>query len=54
MAKFANDLSLKQKSQIQVLSCTPITITQSSIVVTNANGSLSILDKETLQELTGK
>ena len=54
VAKFANDLSLKQKSQIQVVSCTPITITQSSVVVTNANGSLSLLDKETLQEQTGK
>ena len=54
VAKFANDLSLKQKSQIQVLSCTPITITQTALVVTNENGSLSILDKETLQELTGK
>ena len=54
VAKFANDLSLKQKSQIQVLSCTPITITQSSVVVTNINGSLSLLDKDTLQEQTGK
>lgn len=53
-AKFANDLSLKQKSSVQVMSSTPITITDTGIVVTNADGKLTILDKSTLQDITAK
>lgn len=51
-AKFASDLSLKQKSAIQTLSCTPITITETGIVVTNASGKLTILNKSDFKEIS--
>ena len=47
-AKFAEDLSMKLKSEIQVKSGTPITITDGGIVVTDTNGKLKLLDKKGL------
>lgn len=49
VAKFNSELSLMQKSKLQVLGCTPITITESGIVVTDSTGKLSVLDKTNLQ-----
>ena len=48
LGKFASDLSLKLKSQIQVKSGTPVTVTDSGIVVTDSNGRLRLLDKKDL------
>lgn len=48
LAKFGGDLSLKLKSEIQVKSGTPITVTDSGIVVTDSNGKLRLLDKKDL------
>ena len=52
LAKFGADLSLKLKSQIQVKSGTPVTITDSGIVVTDSNGRLRLLDKKDLSVKT--
>ena len=48
LAKFSGDLSLKLKSEIQVKSGTPVTVTSSGIVVTDSNGRLRLLDKKDL------
>lgn len=48
LAKFGGDLSLKLKSEIEVKSGTPITVTDSGIVVTDSNGKLRLLDKKDL------
>ena len=48
LGKFGGDLSLKLKSEIQVKSGTPITVTDSGIVVTDSNGKLRLLDKKDL------
>ncbi len=48
LAKFSGDLSLKLKSEIEVKSGTPITVTDSGIVVTDSNGKLRLLDKKDL------
>ena len=52
LAKFGADLSLKLKSQIEVKSGTPVTITDSGIVVTDSNGRLRLLDKKDLSVKT--
>ena len=52
LAKFAGDLSLKLKSEIQVKSGTPVTVTDSGIVVTDSNGRLRLLDKKDLSVKT--
>ena len=47
-AKFGEDLSMKLKSEIQVKSATPLTITDGGIVVTDSEGKLRLLDKKDL------
>ncbi len=49
LGKFGADLSLKLKSEIQVKSGTPVTVTDSGIVVTDSNGKLRLLDKKDLK-----
>ena len=48
LGKFASDLSLKLKSEIQVKSGTPVTVTDGGIVVTDSSGKLRLLDKKDL------
>ena len=48
LGKFGGDLSLKLKSEIEVKSGTPITVTDSGIVVTDSAGKLRLLDKKDL------
>ena len=52
LGKFGADLSLKLKSQIQVKSGTPVTITDGGIVVTDSNGKLRLLDKKDLSVIS--
>lgn len=52
IGKFGEDLSFKLKSQINVKAATPITIAASTISVTDANGSLKVLDKSDLSDLS--
>ncbi|MCR5188607.1 MAG: hypothetical protein K6C97_06690 [Treponema sp.] len=52
LAKFGEDLSLKAKSEIQVKSATPITVTDAGFVVTDSNGKLKLLDKTDLSDLS--
>ena len=52
LAKFAGDLSLKLKAEIQVKSGTPVTVTDGGIVVTDSNGRLRLLDKKDLSVKT--
>ena len=54
LAKFAGDLSLKLKSEIQVKSGTPVTVTESGIVVTDSNGRLRLLDKKDLSVVSNQ
>ena len=49
LGKFASDLSLKLKSEIQVKSGTPVTVTDGGIVVTDSSGKLRLLDKKDLK-----
>ena len=51
VAKFGEDLSLKLKSDVDVLSCTPITFTNSGLVVTDSHGTMKILSKSDLSEI---
>ena len=48
LGKFGGDLALKLKSEIEVKSGTPITVTDSGIVVTDSAGKLRLLDKKDL------
>ena len=52
LAKFGGDLALKLKSEIQVKSGTPVTVTDAGIVVTDAAGRLRLLDKKNLTLIT--
>ena len=52
LGKFASDLSLKLKSQIQVKAGTPVTVTDGGIVVTDSNGRLRLLDKKDLSVIS--
>ena len=54
LAKFGGDLGLKLKSEIQVKSGTPVTVTDSGIVVTDSNGRLRLLDKKDLSVISNK
>lgn len=49
LGKFSGDLGLKLKSEIEVKSGTPVTVTDSGIVVTDSNGRLRLLDKKDLK-----
>lgn len=51
LAKFGQDLVMKLKSNIKVKACTPVTITDSGIVVTDANGRLKVLDPKDLKAI---
>ena len=48
LGKFSGDLSLKLKSEIEVKSGTPITVTDGGLVVTDKDGKLRLLDKKDL------
>ena len=52
LAKFGTDLSLKLKSDIQVLEATPVTVLDSQIVVTDSNGKIKVLDKKDLKAVS--
>ena len=52
LGKFGSDLSLKLKSEIQVKSGTPVTVTDGGIVVTDSNGRLRLLDKKDLSVIS--
>lgn len=54
LGKFGSDLSLKLKSSIEVKSCTPITVTGSGIVITDSKGTLRLLSKSDLSDVSGK
>lgn len=54
LAKYGEDLSLKSKSEIEVKSATPITVTETGIVVTDSIGKLKLLDKSNLSEKQAK
>lgn len=49
VGKYDETLSLKLKSKVNVKQSTPITVTESGIVVTDKNGNLKLLSKETLE-----
>ncbi len=52
IGKFGDDLSFKLKSQIKVKAATPITIGDSTISVTDEKGTLKVLDKSDLSDLS--
>ena len=52
LGKFDGALSLKLKSSLQVKSGTPVTVTDSGIVVTDSNGKLRLLDKRDLSVIS--
>ena len=52
IAKFGSDLTLKLKSTVEVISCTPITMTSSGLVITDVNGKLKVLDKQDLSDIS--
>lgn len=54
LGKFDSTLTLKLKSNIQVKSSTPVTITDSGIVVTDKDGKLKVLDMKTLSDISAK
>ena len=49
VGKYDETLTLKLKSKVNVKQSTPITVTESGIVVTDKNGNLKLLSKETLE-----
>ena len=49
VGKYDETLALKLKSKVNVKQSTPITVTESGIVVTDENGNLKLLSKETLE-----
>lgn len=51
LGKFGSDLKLKLKSDIKVKSCTPVTLIDNGIVVTDADGKLRILNLDDLSAL---
>ena len=51
LGKFGGDLSLKLKSELQVKSGTPVTVTDNGIVVTDSKGKLKLLNKKDLSEV---
>lgn len=51
VAKFDETLSMKLKSPVEVKASTPITITDSGLVVTDSTGKLKVLNKSTLNEI---
>ncbi|MCQ2597763.1 MAG: hypothetical protein MJ181_07920 [Treponema sp.] len=51
VGKYGSDLKLKLKSKITVKSATPITVTETAVVVTASNGKYAVLSKEDLSPL---
>ena len=49
VGKYDETLALKLKSKVNVKQSTPITVAESGIVVTDKNGNLKLLSKETLE-----
>lgn len=49
LGKFGENLVLKLKSEIQVKSSTPITVTDSSIIITDINGQFKVISKDDLK-----
>lgn len=49
VAKYDEALTLKLKSKVNVTEATPITVSDSGIIVTDNNGNLKLLSKETLE-----
>ncbi|MBR5402301.1 MAG: hypothetical protein IK102_10905 [Treponema sp.] len=52
VGKFDSNLILKLKSDVNVKSSTPITITDSGVVITDSNGRLRLLNKADLKSIT--
>ena len=52
VGKYNAELSLLLKSPVSVMSSTPITITESGILVTAKNGQLRLLSKQDLTSIT--
>lgn len=52
VAKFDEALSMKLKSPVEVKASTPITVTGSGLVVTDASGKLKLLNKQDLSAVT--
>ena len=52
VGKFGENLSLKVKSQINVKESTPVTVTDSGIVITDDKGKLKLLSKSDLSEIS--
>lgn len=48
VAKYDKELNLKLKSSLNVSAATPITVSESFLIVTGANGSVRLLDKSDL------
>jgi len=49
VAKYDEALTLKLKSKVNVTEATPITVSDSGIIVTDNKGNLKLLSKETLE-----
>lgn len=52
LAKYDAELNLKLKSPVAINASTPVTVTDSMVIVTGANGAVKLLDKATLKEST--
>ena len=52
LGKFTPDLELKLKSEVEIKSSSPVTITESGVVVTDISGTLRLLDKKDLSSIT--
>jgi len=51
VAKFGEDLTLKLKSDVKPMSCTPITVTEDFVIITGSSGKLTVLNKKDLKEV---
>ena len=54
VAKYDKELNLKLKSALDVASATPITVTDSFLIVTDAKGTVRLLDKSDLSPISAK
>lgn len=52
VGKFDENLTLKLKSNVKALDCTPITVTEDNIVITSQAGKLQLLNKKDLTAVT--
>ena len=51
LGKYGSDLKLKLRSNISVKAATPITLTDTGVVITASNGLFTVLSKGTLEPL---